>query len=66
MKVKITDDIEIKKAIQKSLRNNEGYCPGIANSKGNLKSKCMCEDFLNNVPAGQICHCGLYIKLSND
>lgn len=62
MKIHVTSNEELKQTIRQSLRNNDGYCPCIVNSKGQEKYKCMCEDFRLNVPAGQFCHCGLYIK----
>ena len=62
MKVHITNDEELKNMIRQGLKDNDGYCPCIVNSKGQQEYKCMCKDFLENVPAGQSCHCGLYIK----
>lgn len=62
MKIHATSDENLKKLIRKGLKENGGYCPCVANSKGQEKYKCMCEDFLNNTPVGESCHCGLYIK----
>ena len=62
MKVRINPDKDIVEAIRHGLKENEGYCPCIFESKGKSEYKCMCKDFLENVPAGQSCHCGLYIK----
>lgn len=62
MKVHITDNEELKAYIKQALKENDGYCPCVLNSKGKLEYKCMCKDFLENVSAGQTCHCGLYIK----
>ena len=62
MKVHITTDYELKAQIQKKLKENDGYCPCVINSKGKPEYKCMCQPFLNDTPAGQACHCGLYIK----
>ena len=62
MKVHVTNDIELRNTIREGLINNDGYCPCILKSKGKPEYKCMCQDFLNNTPVGQSCHCGLYIK----
>lgn len=62
MKVHVTSNEELKQLIRHGLKDNDGYCPCVVNSKGHEQYKCMCEDFLNNVPVGQSCHCGLYIK----
>lgn len=62
MKVHVTSNEELKQLIRRGLKDNDGYCPCVINSKGHEQYKCMCEDFLNNVPVGQHCHCGLYIK----
>ena len=62
MKIRLNPDKEIVELIRKGLKENDGYCPCIYESKGKQEYKCMCSDFLNNVPAGETCHCGLYIK----
>lgn len=62
MKVHSTSDVEIRNLIIKGLRENDGFCPCIINSKGKEEYRCMCEDFRNNTPVGKTCHCGLYIK----
>lgn len=62
MKAHVTDDIELRDSIRKKLKENDGYCPCVINSNGVAKYKCICEDFIYNVPVGQSCHCGLYVK----
>ena len=62
MKVHINPDKEIVAMIRQGLKENDGYCPCIYQSKGKSEYKCMCYDFLNNVQVGETCHCGLYIK----
>ena len=62
MKVHITDDKELVATIRAALKENEGYCPCIYQSKGKSEYKCMCQDFLTNVKINEACHCGLYIK----
>ena len=62
MKVHITPDKALQDLILQGLRKNDGYCPCIMNSKGNKEYKCICKDMRENVPVGNACHCGLYIK----
>lgn len=62
MKVHVTTDIELRDAIRNGLKQNDGYCPCIANSKGKAEYKCICQDMRDNVKVGEPCHCGLYIK----
>ena len=62
MKVHVTDDLEVRMYVREGLKNNEGYCPCVLNSKGQEKYKCLCEDFRINKKAGETCFCGLYIK----
>ena len=62
MKVHINPNKEIVNMIRQGLRENDGYCPCIYESKGKIEYKCMCKDFLENVKPGTTCHCGLYIK----
>lgn len=62
MKIHATKNEELASAIRQGLKENEGYCPCVLNSKGQERYKCLCEDFRKNVPVGQCCHCGLYIK----
>ena len=62
MKIHVTSDEELKQVIRQGLKENNGYCPCIANSRGKEEYKCMCKDFRENVKPGNSCHCGLYIK----
>ena len=62
MKIHVNPNKELTQAIRMALKANDGYCPCIVDSKNKPEYKCMCQDFLNNVPAGETCHCGLYIK----
>ena len=66
MKVEVTKDTTIKEMIIKGLRENDGYCPCVANSKGKPQYKCWCEDFRKNVPVGEMCHCMLFTKIEGD
>ena len=62
MKKHLTEDIELREIVLKGLKENDGYCPCVYNSKGNPKYKCPCPDFKDNTEIGQSCYCGLYIK----
>ena len=59
MKVKINEEaIEVKEA----LKANDGYCPCMLEKTPD--TKCFCKDFRENVPVGELCHCGLFYKLA--
>lgn len=45
--------------IQKSIRENDGYC--ICSLEKNEDTKCMCKEFREQKSG--ICHCGLYQKV---
>lgn len=62
MKIHVSDNKELVQIIRQGLKDNDGYCPCIYQSKGNPIYKCMCVDFIKNVKEGNACHCGLYIK----
>lgn len=62
MKFHITENIELVESIRKALKENDGYCPCVYESKGIPKYKCLCESFRERVAVGKPCHCGLYIK----
>ena len=52
---------ELLEEIIKSVNDNDGYCP-CALLK-NPSTKCMCEEFRNNIKEKKLgeCHCGRYI-----
>ena len=62
MRLHVNTDKELVNLIREGLRNNDGYCPCIMNSKGKEEYKCICQDMRENVSVGQTCHCGLYVK----
>lgn len=62
MKKHLTDDIELREIIFTGLKENNGYCPCIFQSKGKSEYKCPCKEFREKTQVGQTCHCGLYIK----
>ena len=62
MKIHVTKDKEIAEMIRQGLKENDGYCPCVLNSKGQVDYRCPCRDFRENTPIHYSCHCGLYIK----
>lgn len=62
MRLHVTEDKEHAAVVRQALRDNDGYCPCVFQSKGKPEYKCICQDFMQNVKAGETCHCGLYIK----
>ena len=62
MRLHVNTDKELVQAIREGLRENDGYCPCVLNSKGNEDYRCICKEMREQVPVGQTCHCGLYIK----
>lgn len=59
IKIKLTDDIELRQEIIKKLKENDGFCPcALIKTQDTV---CMCKDFRENVQSGP-CHCGLYVK----
>ena len=62
MKIHVNTDKELVQTIREGLRKNDGYCPCVLNSKGKEEYRCICKEMRKQVPVGQACHCGLYIK----
>lgn len=62
MKIHVNTDKELVQTIREGLRKNDGYCPCVLNSKGKEEYRCVCKEMREQVPVGQTCHCGLYIK----
>ena len=62
MKIHVVDDKEHANIIRKGLKDNDGYCPCVYQSKGKIEYLCPCEQFRTKTPVGEKCHCGLYIK----
>ena len=58
MKIKLTEDIELREQIQQSLKDNDNYCP--CRLERTEDTKCMCKEFREQESGP--CHCGLYIK----
>ena len=58
MKIKITDDIELKEKIQQALKDTGGYCP--CRLEKTQDTVCMCKEFREQESGP--CHCGLYVK----
>lgn len=58
MKIKVTDNIELKEKIRQALKDNDGYCP--CRLEKTEDTKCMCKEFREQEYG--TCHCGLYVK----
>ena len=57
-KIRLTDDMELRKEIIEKLKANEGYCPcALVRSPDTV---CMCKEF-RDMEEGA-CRCGLYVK----
>lgn len=63
MKVQINEDKELVAKIIAGLKANNGYCP--CSAIKHEDTKCMCKDFKENVKVGEMCHCGLHIKVED-
>ena len=62
MKIHVTDNTKLAEGIRKGLLKNDGYCPCVFHSNGKEEYLCPCKNFREEVPVGEACHCGLYIK----
>lgn len=62
MKIKITDDTELRDEILSKLKENENYCP--CRLEKIPDNKCMCKEFRDQEIG--TCHCGLYIKYNEE
>ncbi len=65
MRIHVNEDKELVDTIRRGLKENEGYCPCVFESRGKDEYRCLCEDFRLRTPVGSACHCGLYIKDEN-
>lgn len=63
MKYKLSEDKETVNFVRSALRDNDGYCPCVIDSRGKEEYKCPCKDFRENVSKGETCHCGLFVKV---
>lgn len=72
MKMKVNEeDLVLVAEIRDKLRNNKvlygkPYCPCVPSFKYCTQNEqdyvCPCKNFREEVPAGETCHCGLYVK----
>ena len=63
MRIKVTDDIELKEKIRQALKDNNGYCP--CRLEKTEDTKCMCKEFREQIADPEFegyCHCMLYYK----
>lgn len=61
MKVKKTDDLDLRNEIETKLKLNDGYCPCRLTKTSD--TKCMCKEFRDMIKSDKVgeCHCGLYV-----
>ena len=52
MKYKYADDKENVNFVLSALRRNDGYCPGVVDSRGNEDYKCPCKAFREQAKKG--------------
>ena len=62
MRIKVNPDKKYAEEIRAKLKENDGYCPCVLIR--NPDTKCMCKQF-REMESG-MCHCGLYIKTSDE
>lgn len=58
MKIRITENEQLKEKILQALKDNHGYCP--CKLEPIDENRCMCKEFIEQESG--TCHCGLYIK----
>lgn len=58
MKIKVTNNVELRDKIRQALKENQNYCP--CKLEKIPENKCMCKEFLEQESGP--CHCGLYVK----
>jgi len=66
-KYRITENLELKEEILSHLKKNkeeygERYCPCVPSYLFSNETICPCKNFREEVPSGEACHCGLFIK----
>ena len=58
IKIRLTNDMQLRKEIIEKLKANDGYCPcALVKTPDTV---CMCKEF-RDMEEGT-CHCGLYVK----
>lgn len=63
MRVKVVDDPEYVAEVRVAIKKNDGYCP--CKLRKIEDNKCMCKELREELQPGDICTCGLYIKIEN-
>lgn len=66
MSWKLSSNKENVAVVLDGLKKNDGYCPCVVASHGKKEFKCPCEDFRYDVPIGEECICGLFIKTGDE
>ena len=63
IKIRLTDDMELRKEIIEKLKANDGYCPcALVKTPDTV---CMCKEFRQQIADAEFegyCHCMLYYK----
>ena len=59
LRIRLTDDHDLRDEIRQALQLNGGYCPCSLDKTDD--TRCMCKAFREQQMMGS-CHCGLYIK----
>ena len=57
--IKRNPDEEVANAVEKAVKENDGYCP--CRLTKNKDTRCCCREFREQQENG-LCHCGLYEK----
>ena len=68
MKKRFTDDLELKEEIISQLKvikdeYGKPYCPCVNPELYADDKVCPCKEFREEIPIGEECHCGLWIKV---
>ena len=66
LKIKLSQDEELVKALRSALKETGGYCPCLVQKTED--TKCMCKSFREQIAQGipGKCHCGLYEGVLTD
>ena len=61
LKIIKNPDTEIYENVTRAVHDNQGYCPCMISKSDD--TKCPCKEFREEIPIGEECHCGLWIKV---
>lgn len=63
MKIKLNEDVVVVERVKNALKANDGYCPCQVGKKP--ETKCVCKNFKEKTPVGDLCICELYRKIDD-